>query len=138
SSDLDPRQRIHSIGGTRALAFSPDGRSLAAGGIGTIGNIDHLDGPARAELFDVESGQSLHVFSGETKGLIEQLLYVPDSSCLLGVGGDNGGLWQAYDLTAKATRSDKAPMHIYAAVLSDNGRQLCAVGHHRIVVGELV
>lgn len=134
----DPRQRIHSIGGTRALAFSSDGKLLVAGGIGTIGNIDHLDGPARVEVFDTDSGQSVHVFSGEGKGLIEQLLFHPSEQILLGVGGDNGGLWQAHDLAEKKTiRSEKAPMHIYAAELSDDAKQLYAVGHGRIVVWEL-
>lgn len=134
----DSRQRIHSIGGTRALSFSPDGKWLVAGGIGTIGNIDHLDGPARVEVFDVASGESLHVFSGETKGLIEQLLFDPSGQFLLGVGGDNGGLWQVFDVPAKKTTfSDKAPMHIYAAVLDESAKQLCAAGHGRIVVCEL-
>ena len=134
----DPKQRIHSIGGTRAITFSPDGKMLVAGGIGTIGNIDHLDGPARVEAFDAESGQSLHVFSGETKGLVEQLIFHPSGQFLLGVGGDNGGLWQAHDVTEKKTiRSEKAPMHIYAAELNDDAKQLCAVGHGKIVVWDV-
>jgi WD40 repeat protein len=135
----DPKQRIHSIGGTRALAFSADGKLLVAGGIGTIANIDHLDGPARVELFDAESGQSVHVFSGDTKGLIELVLFHPTNSrMLLGLGGDNGGLWQAYDVTDKKTvRSEKAPMHIYAAEFNDDGKQLYAAGHAKLVVWEL-
>ncbi|MCG8651145.1 MAG: hypothetical protein MI861_15005, partial [Pirellulales bacterium] len=45
----DPKQRRHSIGGIRSLAVSNDGSKLAVGGIGKIGNIDHLGGPARLE-----------------------------------------------------------------------------------------
>jgi WD40 repeat protein len=134
----DPRQRIHSIGGTRALAFSPNGKSLAAGGIGTIGNIDHLDGPARVELFDVESGQSVHVFSGEAKGLVEQLVFHPDGRWLLGLGGDNAGLWQLYDLAEKkVVRSEKAPMHVHAAAFNDDATQLFSVGHGKIVAWQV-
>lgn len=134
----DPKQRIHSIGGTRAVAFSPDGKTLAAGGIGTIGNIDHLDGPSRVEVFDLESGKSMHTFEGDAKGLVEQLVFHPEGKWLVAVGGDNGGLIQFYDLAEKKVfKSEKAPMHAHAAALSEDGKQLFAAGHGRILAWEI-
>lgn len=134
----DERQRIHSIGGIRSLAFSPDGRTLIAGGIGRIGNIDHLDGPARVEMFDWEKQEQLCEFSGDGKGLIQHLCYAPDGSWFVGCGGDNGGLIQIYDPAAKkVVRSDKAPMHIHAAALSEDGGKLFAVGHGKMAVWEV-
>jgi WD40 repeat protein len=134
----DPKQRIHSIGGTRAVAFSPDGKTLVAGGIGTIGNIDHLDGPSRVEVFDLESGKSTHTFEGEAKGLVEHLVFHPEGKWLAAVGGDNGGLVQFYDLTSKKViKSDKAPMHVHAAALSEDAKRLFAAGHGKIAVWEI-
>jgi WD40 repeat protein len=133
----DPKQRIHSIGGARAIAFSPDGKTLAVGGIGTIGNIDHLDGPARVEIFDLGAGKSVHVFE-EAKGLVEQLIFHPEGKWLVGLGGDNGGLIQFYDLAEKkVVKSDKAPMHVHAAALSEDGKQLFAAGHSKIAAWEI-
>ena len=52
----DPTARIHSTGGVRSLAFSPDGSMLVVGGTGKVGNIDHLDAKARIEVFDTLVG----------------------------------------------------------------------------------
>lgn len=134
----DPKQRIHSIGGIRSVAFSPDGKLLAVGGIGHIGNIDHLDGPARVELFDLEKGEKAHEFVGDGKGLMNQLLFSADGKRLLGLGGDPSGLVQLYDLEAKKVlKSEKAPMHIHAAALSSDATKAFAAGHGKIAVWEI-
>ena len=84
----DPRQRRHSIGGIRSVAFSNDQKLLAVGGIGTIGNIDHLGGPSRIEVFDWESRNRLHEISDDKyKGLVEQLAFSPDDSWFVSAGG---------------------------------------------------
>jgi WD40 repeat protein len=134
----DAKQRIHSTGGIRSLAFSPDGKTLAAGGIGHIGNIDHLDGPARVELFAWECGEKQHEFLGDAKGLVERLIFGPEGDWLLGVGGDNGGLLQLYSpAEKKVVRSDKAPMHVHSAVLNESADTLYTVGHGKVVVYKL-
>ena len=136
----DPKQRIHSIGGVRSLAFSPDDRLLAAGGIGQIGNIDHLGALARVEVFDWGKLDRVHEFSGDThKGLVEQIRFAPDGRWLLAIGGDNGGFIQFYDLEkGKILWQDKAPMHVHDVWLDHEQRQVVAVGHQRIAVWKTV
>jgi len=135
----DPKQRIHSIGGVRSLAFSPDSKLLAVGGIGQIGNIDHLGSMARLEVFDWEKVEQTHEFPGdEYKGLIEHLTFHPNGDWLLGVGGDNGGFIKFFDLqTKKIIKQDKAPMHVHDFVMNEDADTIYAVGHGKIVLWEM-
>jgi len=136
----DPKQRRHSIGGIRSLRFSPDGKMLTAGGIGKIGNIDHLGAKSRMEFFDWEKGKSLKVIEAgdKFKGLVEHMEYHPEKKWLLAAGGDHNGWLLFIDPEAmKIVRSEKAPMHIHEFNLSEKADQIFAVGHNKLARWEL-
>lgn len=135
----DPKQRIHSIGGIRSVAFSADSSLLAVGGIGTIGNIDHLDALGRVEIFDWQKGERVHELAGDThKGLVERLIFHPQGDWLLAAGGDHGGFIQFYNLAdGKIIKQDKAPMHVHDVVLNESADMLYAAGHGKAVVWSL-
>jgi WD40 repeat protein len=135
----DPTQRRHSIGGIRALAFSPDGKLLAVGGIGKVGNIDHLDGKARVEVFDWRNGKQTHEFPGDKfNGLVERLAFHPQGDWLLAAGGASDGFLLFFDLKAKKVlRQEKVPAYLHDALLNEAGDTIYAAGHHQVMVAEL-
>jgi len=135
----DPRARRHSIGGIRSLAFSPDGKLLAAGGMGKVGNIDHLGGKSRLEVFDWQQGEKLwETESDKFKGLIEHLAFHPQGDWLLAAGGDHKGMTIFFDVANKSViREDQAPMHVHSFALNETGDAFYAVGHQKIAVWEL-
>ena len=134
----DAAQRNHSIGGIRSLTFSPDGKTLAVGGIGKIGNIDHLEGKARVELFDVPSAKRTWEYqSDKFTGLVNHLQFAPDGSWLLGAGGANEGFYLFLDPVAKkAVRQEKAGMHVHDVATTPAMDVLYAAGHNKLVVCE--
>ena len=135
----DPKQRRHSIGGIRSIAFSHDGKLLAVGGIGKIGNIDHLGGPSRIEVFEWQAGKKLHQLEdAKYKGLVEQIAFSPDGAWFIVAGGDHNGFISVYETkSGKLIKQEKAPMHVHQFVVNEPHDTVYAVGHHRLATWEL-
>lgn len=130
----DPRARLHSIGGIRSLAFSPDGKRLAVGGMGKVGNIDHLEGKARVEVFDWRTGTPIFQHESDSqKGLVNRLAFAPDGSWLAAAGGGTQGFFYFLDVDAKKVlKEEKAPMHVHEFSMLPSGQEFVLAGHHKI------
>lgn len=130
----DPTQRRHSIGGIRALAFSPDGTRLAVGGIGTIGNIDHLDGKSRVEVFDWRAGTRLFELEDDKrKGIVEQIAWLANGAVLACAGGDHKGFLKFYDMTSgELLHQDGNDGHIHGFVVDESEEHIYTACHNRV------
>ncbi|MCH8828504.1 MAG: hypothetical protein IID45_02900 [Planctomycetes bacterium] len=137
----DPRQRRRSIGGIRSVAFSPDGKQLAVGGVAKINNVDGLGGKALVHVYDWKTGKQLHRFAHDKqKGLVEHLQFSRDGRWLLGAGGGNGGFLLFMDLTAKSSsflKVENAKMHVHCFWIDEKQKTLTAAGHGGIAVWSL-
>lgn len=133
----DGTQRLHSIGGVRALAFSPDGTQLAAGGIGQIGNIDGLGAKARVEIFDWRKKTKLAEITPEKQGLVEFLHYHPNGDWLLMAGGGAKGFMIFVEPKERKILLDETPPMVVHDMAMDEGyKRIFAVGHNKAAVYE--
>ena len=104
--DVASRQLIskaRKIRGTRSIAVSPDGRTLACGEVG-----------GAVTLRDARSGQVLSTLRGHNIG-VNSLAYSPDGSALLTAGLDGViKLWDTKTLTQR--KSFRGPEHSYSSI----------------------
>lgn len=130
----DPKARNHSIGGIRSLAFSSDASLLAVGGMGKVGNIDHLEGASRIELFEWgNQSRRAEIEDTKYKGLVEALRFGPGDGWLVAAGGDNGGFVSVYATSdGRLLAQEKVGNHIHDVALASDGASLVAVGHQQI------
>jgi WD40 repeat protein len=133
----DGVQRIRSIGGIRAVAFSPDGAHLAVGGVGQINNVDSIAGPSRVEVFDWQRRERVLEFTGAS-GIVSRLIWHPQGRWLCAIGGGSNGLVMFYDTAGRSmTHQGNVPMHVHDATFNEDCTTLFAVGHNKAVVMEL-
>ncbi len=132
----DPSARLHSIGGIRSLAFSPDSKLLAVGGTGKIGNIDHLEAKARVEIFEWETQKKYHEFT-DTKftGLSNHLVFAPKGEWLLSAGGAGEGFAMCFDVKGKKLiKGEKVGMHVHDLALNEEADTIYCAGHNKIAI----
>lgn len=126
----DAAKRARSIGGVRALRFSPNGRQLAVAGIGQVSNVDGFVGPCRLEVWDWQAGKREYAGQAKHQAIQNDVAFGPAGSLVTAGGGDSGGnlaFWQTND--AAPLHIAKPEGHVHRLALNVERREIYLAGH---------
>jgi WD40 repeat protein len=128
-------QRID-FGGVRAIAFSPDGKSMTAGGLYKATNpLGAVHQPLLLQ-FDWTTGKKIRnqISDAAEKGVIWRLRYVADGSLMGVCGGSSGGYLFFWKSDAdKSFHKFKLPSLARDMDLHVDGLQVCSAHHDKQV-----
>ncbi|MGH7127362.1 MAG: WD40 repeat domain-containing protein [Planctomycetaceae bacterium] len=124
------------FGGVRALAVSPDGKYLAAGGLHKASNPLGAVHEPLVLLFEWESQKLVrsHIAEGITQGVIWRLRYLSDGTLMGASGGGSGGwliFWKAD--ADKDVHRFQLPNTVRDMDLHADGLQVATAHHDRHV-----
>ncbi|MGI9517056.1 MAG: eIF2A-related protein, partial [Pirellulaceae bacterium] len=137
--DIETRKVIrvfHGIDNARSLAFSPDGRTLAAASWGRIGVGNY---PGECKLWDVESGKHLRDI-GVYQNSIVSIAFTPDGKKLVTADGGTldskniPGVVRVWDVTTGQQLHELKghTKYINSMAVSPDGKRLVTTGRHEV------